>query len=832
MILNFLQTRNPPVLPCLHKRLDQRLRNSEGKLPQFADDVRSLRGLGENNKETLGQLLFHFFRLYAHEIDYEKNVLSVREGQLISKEAKGWQFSLNNRLCVEEPFNPERNLGNTADDISFRGLHLELRRAFDLISEAKLEECIKQYEFPAIEEKFWEKPPPRPVPVLRSRSQSQSGRGGKNGFGPRGGKNFSTQNRAQQARRASSAAALNKIVGPQIAARNNIQNQDHALQAHFQQLHLHDRLFNEYQFLQAQEHELRALQQRQAHAQSQLHGQTQAQGSSSSPSGAQSTQGDHLSRSAAINKAPLSAPLRNGSFAYPFAHPLMQGTTQQSFHTNPPSPSMIPAQPEPRRRVHRSSTTDNDPNSNLRSHSQPARLIPVNLLQNMQQVLPMPINANGYIKLYQGRQHQQHLYNALEINQAQQRPPDHSHRRPMAADMPYDDNVPKEYVGYYVHDSPPLRSYREDSVHTRIPNYSNLSYLYRGILPGGANRVINPSRSPSPSPAMPLRDRSFSVHSASSAPPAPVAHERARNSSLANRSSGPIIADGSGGWGSHEMPSATDSSSSSSYSREVVPVVEDQSYEAPLSPSVTRSSTLGRHGSFSPENIPPYTHAHSILENRRSADTTRNSLIEPLMRRTSNQLNEGTAVKAIAKRKDNSTNGNGLGIEYERSVRRQSVDSEKLPQQEPAQHGYPISKCETKSDLPTSRYDYSPKSVPLLSPVREVRTPSPTATRKEDMFNQGQYTGRFRTPIRLEIPSFSSIMNAKQKHTEPRAQRSNGGPTNMSESPKTPHQPLTNGWQQPTKKGRKPKSKSQSSQLPILLSGEPLPLNEAERKGG
>lgn len=832
MILNFLQTRNPPVLPCLHKRLDQRLRNSEGKLPQFADDVPSLRGLGENNKETLGELLFHFFRLYAHEIDYEKNVLSVREGQLISKEAKGWQFSLNNRLCVEEPFNPERNLGNTADDISFRGLHLELRRAFDLISEAKLEECMKQYEFPAIEEKIWEKPPPRPVPVLRSRSQSQSGRGGKNGFGPRAGKNFSTQNRAQQARRASSAAALNKIVGPQIAARNNIQNQDHALQAHFQQLHLHDRLFNEYQFLQAQEHELRALQQRQAHAQSQLHAQTQGQGSSSSPSGAQSAQGDRLSRSAPINKAPLSAPLRSGSFAYPFAHPLMQGTTHQSVHTNPPSPSMIPAQPEPRRRVHRSSTADNDPNSNLRSHSQPARLIHVNVLQNMQQVLPMPINANGYIQLYQGRQHQQHLYNTLDTNQAQQRPPDHSRRRPMAADMSYDENVPKEYVGYYVHDSPPLRSYREDSNHTRIPNYSNLSYLYRGIPSAGANRVINPSRSPSPSPAMPLRDRSFSVHSASSAPPAPVAHERARNSSLANRSSGPIIVDGSGGWGSHEMPSATDSSSPSSYSREVVPVVEDQSYEAPLSPTVTRSSTRGRHDSFSLENIPPYTHAHSILENRRSADTTRNSLIEPLMRRTSNQLNEGTAVKAIAKRKDNSTNGNGLGIEYERSIRRQSVDSEKLPQQEPAQQGYPISKCETKTDLPTSRYDYSPKSVPLLSPVREVRTPSPTATRKEDMFIQGQYTGRFRTPIHLEIPSFSSIMNAKQKQTEPLAQRSNGRPTNMTESPKTPHQPLTNGWQQPTKKGKKTKSKSQSSQLPILLSGEPLPLNEAERKGG
>jgi hypothetical protein len=82
----------------------------------------------------------------------------------------------NNRLCVEEPFNLTRNLGNTADDTSFRGLHLELRRAFSLIAEAKLKDCCEQFVFPAEEERIWEKPPPQPRPVL-SRSASQSGRG-------------------------------------------------------------------------------------------------------------------------------------------------------------------------------------------------------------------------------------------------------------------------------------------------------------------------------------------------------------------------------------------------------------------------------------------------------------------------------------------------------------------------------------------------------------------------------------------------------------------------------------------------------------------------------
>lgn len=176
MILSFLQTRNPPVLPCLHQRPHQRLIGADGKPSAFADDLETLRSFGRKNKESLGELLFHFFRRYAHELDYERNVISIREGKLISKEEKKWHLMQNNRLCVEEPFNTERNLGNTADDISFRGVHLELRRAFDLVAEAKFGECLEQFVFPAVEEKIWEKPPPKPPPVL-TRSQSQSGRG-------------------------------------------------------------------------------------------------------------------------------------------------------------------------------------------------------------------------------------------------------------------------------------------------------------------------------------------------------------------------------------------------------------------------------------------------------------------------------------------------------------------------------------------------------------------------------------------------------------------------------------------------------------------------------
>lgn len=161
-----------------------------GVQSEFADNLKKLKGFGKGNKSSEADLLFQFFRFYAHEFDYDKYVLSIRLGRLISKNDKNWHYAINNQLCVEEPFNTGRNLGNTVDEYSFRGLHQELRRAFDLISAAKFEEACEQYVFPKEEERVWSRPPPQPRPVLlRSASQTHtgSGRGGRGGH--RGGRN-------------------------------------------------------------------------------------------------------------------------------------------------------------------------------------------------------------------------------------------------------------------------------------------------------------------------------------------------------------------------------------------------------------------------------------------------------------------------------------------------------------------------------------------------------------------------------------------------------------------------------------------------------------------
>src|SRR5688500_19875111 len=83
----------------------------------------------------------------AYEFDYDKYVISLRQGKYLTKTEKGWDTCRGwKMLCVEEPFNTARNLGNSADDISVNGLKQEFRRAYDILCEsADLESLCEEY---------------------------------------------------------------------------------------------------------------------------------------------------------------------------------------------------------------------------------------------------------------------------------------------------------------------------------------------------------------------------------------------------------------------------------------------------------------------------------------------------------------------------------------------------------------------------------------------------------------------------------------------------------------------------------------------------------------
>ncbi|KAI0018135.1 hypothetical protein F4780DRAFT_771948 [Xylariomycetidae sp. FL0641] len=384
MIIAFLQLRKPPIVPALHQRPHQKLPKKDGSLPEFADDINRLRGFGSKNRSTLGELLFQFFRFYAHEFDYSQYVLSIRSGDLKTKKDKNWHFSLNNQLCVEEPFNTNRNLGNTADDTAFRGVHLELRRAFDLIAQGKLDECCERYEFPKEEEKIFQKPPQvaRPV-LLRSASQHHNHRGGRGGNFRNGNRqhgqhrnavNNSHNNHGGNNRRASSSVTYDNNANAMYLPAG------YALMGHDPAMYMNaspEALAQQLSALQLQENSLRFLQYTHSQAFAQQQAIQQAQRMQGTPPQTQSS-GERARTSSFGETPPLSAPLRPENQIYYWQMPMQQAQAfyaQQGYPTYPSSPSNNQTA-EYRRSSHRS-TEGNDANptlsgSTLRSHSQPA----------------------------------------------------------------------------------------------------------------------------------------------------------------------------------------------------------------------------------------------------------------------------------------------------------------------------------------------------------------------------------------------------------------------------------------------------------------------------
>lgn len=363
----FLQLRSPAVLPALHQ-LPYKTLKSDGTVSDFADNLKKIEGFGSKNKSSEADLLFQFFRFYAHEFDYDKHVLSVRSGKLMSKVEKKWNYALNNQLCVEEPFNTARNLGNTADEYSFRGLHLELRRAFDLISQAKLEEACEQFVFPKEEERVWSRPAPQPRPVLvRSSSQTHSGRGGRHNH--RGGRHNNFRGGGNGSNRRASSVVPNYDANVFMHPVNMPQDMMWYQSPQFQFQYAQQDLMTQMAYQESM---------RQYYAQSPAFVMHQSMGqqrlSTSSSSGQQSTD---RSRTNSFDNAPTAAPLRPDLYAV-YSMSLGHGfypPSNTGYGTYPSSPVTAAGQ-DFRRPLQRSATASDagmqGGSSSMRSQSQPA----------------------------------------------------------------------------------------------------------------------------------------------------------------------------------------------------------------------------------------------------------------------------------------------------------------------------------------------------------------------------------------------------------------------------------------------------------------------------
>ena len=822
MIISFLQRREPPILPSLQKIPDRRRTFESGEKSHFADDLEKLKGYGDANKETLAELLFYFFRQYGYEFEYSKYVVSVKEGRLFSRKEKGWNpdnyadKEARNRLCVEEPFTTNRNLGNSADDYAWHGIHGEIRRAFELLAdEGQLEKCCEQYEFPPEEKPIFQRPAPKPKPTL-TRSASQSGRPNHEPGSGRSRKGGNRNQSAQRAgnRRASSGASFSNQripLGFQSPPGGSMMDYFAA------KGDLHNQLYQQYQFLQAQQDALRSQLVAQQH-QHQHQAQSQSQGRASDMSGSPRNRPFHngLPSPRFLDNPPQTAPLLPGYLyhypaRYPPPSPMSQARTREGgASTNPSSPSLVAAVPALRRQVHRASVTDGS-SSSIRSQSQPGRSLPHPL--TLQQQAHPGYDVSGAI----GGQYQ-NARSSTQIHPLNQPSiPFPFPFSPLTAGYPasshsVDSAMPKEYVGYYVGQSPSLG-----------PQYATANQMQ---MPPMMLRDPPPQRSRRVTPDLmpPLPNGKHSSRS-----PSPLGHLRSYSTAGDPRSQSQVL------------------QSPSTYAQSTVPPIP------PLPPLPARSEALGS----APAPAESDLGGPLIVNGSNSAPA-----------QTQPEYINGTAGTAPPTANGSSTTGfendlstipslplRGLDpapvMEQTASTERQSSPTRISPS--PKFKSGPKLNLSSNGTPPnvngsTEKFqDATPLVAPLLSPVAELRTPSPThanAFEKE-------------SPQANGLVCVAKLANAKQAErgvenerpipvTSPKHERKGSAPnptTIIRQAAKSPTLPTPtsanqnqNPWQQATRKGHK-KSKStaggpKSPNAVTAGGGQAMPANENERKGG
>jgi len=98
LLIQFLQTRNRPLLPSLQQSVGGKICTTNDSIPQVIVDncnvyfdtcitgYTSL--LSSSNSDSVGLLLTEFFGFYAYSFDYSKHVVSIRCGRLLTREDK------------------------------------------------------------------------------------------------------------------------------------------------------------------------------------------------------------------------------------------------------------------------------------------------------------------------------------------------------------------------------------------------------------------------------------------------------------------------------------------------------------------------------------------------------------------------------------------------------------------------------------------------------------------------------------------------------------------------------------------------------------------------
>lgn len=867
LIINFFQTRNPPILPSLQARPHNKRTTPEGLMCSFDDDLNVLSGFGKKNKQSLGELFFQFFRYYAHDLNYEKDVISVREGRLVSKEGKGWHLLQNNRLCVEEPFNTSRNLGNTADDTSFRGIHIELRRAFRFISNGNLAVCCEQYEYPPEEERTWERPPPQPRPVLSAVPSNAARGGGRGGTGAagsgvggagRGGRNqnqFGGRGGHTGGRRASNTP--NKT-------NNNFRNANNAgmspseisLQAQHAQYLLHDHLYQQIQILQAQEQELRlqlqnqALltgrpppvlvrqpfiqfplpqqQQQQQSSQQQPNSSSQSQQSPqdpSSPPPPSSSSGDENSRS----RSGTTSGARPQIYYNPTYLPMtVAGAQGASNPTNPPSPSTAAAAavPDLRRNPRRSSVANGSPGGSLRAQSQPARTLNSSTLPNLAPLyaLSQPMDASQSSKPRQGSGASQEGSTQGDDDQTAITP---SSSLPNGFRSNYlDESRSSEYMGYYLAASQQLQAYHQSMLSNLPAAPVGLALQNGGFIPimnpqdyMAAVSASNDAYTSSSSGTTPTSNDKSST--SQSQPQAPQEQSRSQSQRSTPRAAasggdrGPLIVDGSVPPSEPRTVYPIENIDPyASWSQYTANSSDDPNTDTPASASDTFSQDYQDSSSVDIDNA-------SSLYSRSQSDASKTGKATEPLANGNNHVKPGTLSSRL---QNLHCSNNEKGGDSHKTAQDRSKGTSYQDQTSPKEA---TAKNSSRPPASTGEKGLSVTGTENSTPAHNSRRRQPNGV---DASEKANGTNNHRSKPRGRHDSSHRHASAGDKE-----RKTNGVNVTVHESNHHSNNHATGGWQTTKKKQKKGGGGGRSTTTGggAHHNGvEPLPVDESMRKGG
>lgn len=146
----FLQTRQPPVLPCLHKGMSPKTKEVlvENVNVSYLDPTIFLNSSnnGNNNnangnygfklnqnKESVAELLFGFFDFYS-KFDFENWIIDIRRGEAVQLKSRKEINSTPANIYIQDPFIFDFNPSKSLSEKNFIKFNTEVRKAAFLLS--------------------------------------------------------------------------------------------------------------------------------------------------------------------------------------------------------------------------------------------------------------------------------------------------------------------------------------------------------------------------------------------------------------------------------------------------------------------------------------------------------------------------------------------------------------------------------------------------------------------------------------------------------------------------------------------------------------------------